>query len=230
MTTETPKPLPFLVPVLLGLTAGYVDTAGFMALHGLFTAHVTGNFVTIGAAIVFGTAGVVTKLLALPTFCAALLIFRLLHFRLVDRGWPALKTFLGVQVVMLGVAGALAIWHGAFSHEDDWATMTTGLLLVIGMAIQNGLQRVHMSSAPPTTMMTGTTTQIMLDLGDMVHGAGGEQSPVVKARLARMGQAVLVFAVGCALAALLYAIMGVWCFSLPPLLVLLVYFQYGNDT
>jgi uncharacterized membrane protein YoaK (UPF0700 family) len=38
-------------------------------LQGLFTAHVTGNFVTIGAALVFGTSGVVAKLLALPVFC-----------------------------------------------------------------------------------------------------------------------------------------------------------------
>jgi|ERR1700754_1516118 len=229
MVTETTKPLPFLVPAVLGLTAGYVDTASFMALHGLFTAHVTGNFVTIGAAIVFGTAGVVTKLLALPTFCVALLVFRLLHYRLVERGWQVLKTFLGLQVVLLGLAGALAIYHGSFSHEDDWATMTTGLLLVAGMAVQNGVQRVHMGSTPPTTIMTGTTTQIMLDLGDLVHGVTGEQRTVITARLARMGQAVLVFAVGCALGALLYATTGVWCFALPPLLVLLAYLHFGKS-
>ena len=55
------------VPILFSINGGYVDTAGFLALQGLFTAHVTGNFVTIGAALVFGTSGVVAKLLALPT-------------------------------------------------------------------------------------------------------------------------------------------------------------------
>jgi uncharacterized membrane protein YoaK (UPF0700 family) len=32
----------------LSVTAGYVDTAGYLALQGLFSAHVTGNFVTLG--------------------------------------------------------------------------------------------------------------------------------------------------------------------------------------
>jgi uncharacterized membrane protein YoaK (UPF0700 family) len=31
------------LPLIFSLNAGYVDTAGFLALHGLFTAHVTGN-------------------------------------------------------------------------------------------------------------------------------------------------------------------------------------------
>jgi len=48
------------LPVLLSVNAGYVDTAGFLALHGLFTAHVTGNFVTLGAALVMPLAGKLT--------------------------------------------------------------------------------------------------------------------------------------------------------------------------
>ncbi len=39
---------PYLAP-LRAFTAGFVDTTGFVALFGLFTAHVTGNFVLIGA-------------------------------------------------------------------------------------------------------------------------------------------------------------------------------------
>ena len=57
---------------LLSFNGGYVDTAGFLALQGLFTAHVTGNFVTLGATLVTGAHGVLPKLLALPVFCAAI--------------------------------------------------------------------------------------------------------------------------------------------------------------
>jgi hypothetical protein len=34
------------LPAVLSLTAGYADTSGFLALKGLFTSRVTGNFVT----------------------------------------------------------------------------------------------------------------------------------------------------------------------------------------
>ncbi len=39
------------VPALLSFNGGYADTAGYLALQGLFTAHVTGNIVTLGAAL-----------------------------------------------------------------------------------------------------------------------------------------------------------------------------------
>jgi len=57
-----------VVAALLSFNGGFVDTAGFLGLQGLFTAHVTGNFVTLGAALVFGTHGIIAKLLALPEF------------------------------------------------------------------------------------------------------------------------------------------------------------------
>ena len=73
------------VPTLLSFNGGYLDTAGYLALQGLFTAHITGNFVTIGAALVFGTSGVVAKLLALPVFCAVIIISRLASLTIVGR-------------------------------------------------------------------------------------------------------------------------------------------------
>ena len=41
----------------------------FPPFQGLFTAHVTGNFVPLGAALVLGTGGIVNKLIALPVSC-----------------------------------------------------------------------------------------------------------------------------------------------------------------
>src|SRR5256885_7291583 len=64
------------LPRILSVNAGFMDTAAYLALKGLFTAHVTGNFVTLGAALVLGTSGALAKVLALPVFCIVVLLAR----------------------------------------------------------------------------------------------------------------------------------------------------------
>ena len=49
---------------------GYVDTLGFAALFGLFTAHVSGNFVLIGAEVENVGQGVLMKLMVFSAFVA----------------------------------------------------------------------------------------------------------------------------------------------------------------
>jgi len=95
------------LPLLLSLNAEFVDTAGFLALQGLFTAHVTGNFVTLGASLVLGTSGAVAKLLALPVFCVVVMAVRLLSSALSQREFPALKILLGLKIILLIVGAAL---------------------------------------------------------------------------------------------------------------------------
>jgi uncharacterized membrane protein YoaK (UPF0700 family) len=206
------------IPILLSVTAGYVDTAGYVALQGLFTAHVTGNFVTLGASLVFGSSGALAKLLALPTFCIVIILTRWLGHGLQARGLPALRSLLTLKVVLLAAAAALAIHFGPFMSGDSGPALVTGLTLVAAMAIQNAAQRIHFGSSPPTTIMTGTTTQLMIDIADLAHSLPADKAMAARDRLARMSAGVLAFAFGCAAAALLYSRAGIYCFLVPPLL------------
>jgi uncharacterized membrane protein YoaK (UPF0700 family) len=62
--------------------------------------------------------------------------------------------------------------------------------------------------------MTGTTTQVMLDIADKIYPREGAKAP--PARLVQMATNVVVFAIGCGVAALLYTRLNVWCFVVPP--------------
>jgi uncharacterized membrane protein YoaK (UPF0700 family) len=207
------------IPRILSITAGFMDTAAFLALKGLFTARVTGNFVTLGAALLLGTSGALPKILALPVFCVVVVAVRLISYALRDRSRPVAGTFLAAQLALTILGAVLATSFGPFPDADGYAVLATGMTFVAARAIQNAAHRVHFSSAPPSTIMTGTTTQIMMDLGDVIHGLSSEKAAATHERLRQMTTSVLCFATGCALGALLYASIGVWCFWLAPALV-----------
>jgi uncharacterized membrane protein YoaK (UPF0700 family) len=215
------KSMRLTVPTLLSFNGGYVDTIGYLSLQGLFTSHVTGNFVTIGAALVFGTSGIVAKLLALPVFCIVIIVTRLVSFLLPP--WPVFETMLTLNLLLLLVAAVLAIAMGPFADGNTGPAIIVGMTLVSAMAIQNAANRIHLGTAPPTTIMTGTTTQIMIDIADMIRGVPepGAAFDAIRSRLRRMCVAVATFAVGAAAGALLFNKIGSWCFALPPVVAIL---------
>jgi len=203
-----------LLPLVLSFNAGFVDTAGFLALQGLFTAHVTGNFVTLGASLALGTSGALAKLLALPVFCAVVIASRWFGTLLSHRSAHPFVPLLAIKVLLLVAGAGLAIHFGPFHDGDNWQAILTGMVLVAAMAIQNAVHRVHLASSPPSTLMTGTTTQVMLDIADKIYPREGAKAP--PARLVQMATNVVVFAIGCGVAALLYTHLNVWCFVVPP--------------
>ncbi|TWF52272.1 YoaK family protein [Neorhizobium alkalisoli] len=207
--------------VLLALNAGYVDTSGFLALQGLFTAHVTGNFVTLGATVALGTAGGLAKILALPVFCLVVFLSRLTGIFLQSRNWPVLRPLLVAKLVLLIGAAVLAVTHGPFDDGNALATVVMGMILVTAMAIQNALHRLHLGKSPPSTLMTGTTTQIMIDLAEIVSGSKPEEKAASSARIKKMLVSVVAFAAGCALSAGAFIEASVWCFVVPPVFALL---------
>lgn len=172
----------------LSFLAGYVDTLGFIVLHGLFTAHVTGNFVLLGREVVAPGNDVLLKLLAFPAFVAGVTAVRALVRRRQRAGDDALRSahLLQAALMLAAAAGSLA---------GSAADMAAGLLCAAAMGAQNGYGKLLLAKLPASTVMTGNVTQLVIDALDR---AGGAQRPA----LAALGGGVLAFAAGCVAGAL----------------------------
>jgi uncharacterized membrane protein YoaK (UPF0700 family) len=202
-----------ILAALLSFNAGFVDTAGFLGLQGLFTAHVTGNFVTLAAVFVLGTqGGAINKVLALPEFVLAVALTRVAGVVLTRRRMPTLSLLLSAEVTLLLLFFALGVGFGPFPDSDVPLALLAGCAGVAAMALQNAVQRVHFPGTPPTTIMTSNTTQAVLDGVDLLRGGGSAQ---VKTRFEITFRSIAWFAAGCALAASLYYLAGFWSLAVP---------------
>jgi uncharacterized membrane protein YoaK (UPF0700 family) len=118
---------------------------------------------------------------------------------------------LTAKLVPLILGAYLAIRLSPFVNGDAWPAILTGMTLVSAMAIQNAVHRIHLGTAPPTTLMTETTTQIMIDVADAIRGLSPDARVTTLFRLRHMAVAILTFAFGAAAAAYLFSQLGSWC-------------------
>jgi uncharacterized membrane protein YoaK (UPF0700 family) len=138
-----------VVAALLSFNGGFVDANGYFGLQSLFIAHVTGNFVTLGAAMVHGSHGIIGKVLALPEFILIIALARLTGGALRTYDLPVLRILLGIKVALLLCFFGLAVIYGPFPDPDTPVALLTGFSGVAAMAVQNAVQRVHFASLPP---------------------------------------------------------------------------------
>jgi uncharacterized membrane protein YoaK (UPF0700 family) len=177
----------------LAFVAGWVDTVGFVALFGLFTAHVTGNFVLIGSELARASGSVLLKLLAFPAFIVAVAATRVLVLRLEARRRPVLPLLLAAECLLL--AGFMAAGRAAVPIHDSAApfAMAAGLLGAAAMGVQNAAARLVLTSLVPTTVMTGNVTQLVIDAVDLARSAGDAD---LRARASRFVVPIVAFAIG----------------------------------
>lgn len=193
---------------LLAFTAGYVDTLGFVGLFGLFTAHVTGNFVLIGAMAVQPSTGLAAKLLALPVFVAgvALVAIASMHRRARGHGFGA--WLLGAQAFLLAAFMLAAHAAAPLLGTDHPAGIAAAELGVLAMAVQNAGGKLAFGELSPTTVMTGNVTQVVIDLVSL--SGSREQAGEARRRLARFLPPILAFAAGALAGGLGFAFAGFW--------------------
>ncbi len=190
----------------MGFLAGYVDTLGFIALFGLFTAHVTGNFVLIAVSMADPTqTPSLLKLLAFPAFILGVAAARLLVAGCERRGTSAVKPSYALQLVLLlgfMVCGMLAEPVG---RSVGALAMAAGLLGAAAMGAHSAASKLLLTHLAPTSMMTGNVTQLVIDATDWLRGAA---DGATKARCGKFFWPVVAFALGCAAAAFAYLAFG----------------------
>ncbi|PKO91845.1 MAG: DUF1275 domain-containing protein [Betaproteobacteria bacterium HGW-Betaproteobacteria-1] len=213
----------YLMIALLSFIGGYVDTFGFIALFGLFTAHITGNFVLMGAMLVHPMQGGLLKLLAFPAFLLGVAASRIIVLNFESRQKSPLKTLFLVQGILLTgfmVAGLMAPLP--LESDTEPAAIFAGMLGAMAMAIQSAGGRTTLSGIVHTTVMTGNVTHMIIDITDIVYSKNAELKARARARLLQLAPAVSAFFVGALSAAAGYLKFGYWSVMLPILLLLIL--------
>jgi uncharacterized membrane protein YoaK (UPF0700 family) len=216
-TSDTaPQSTPASLPVLLAFTAGYVDTVGFVGLFGLFTAHVTGNFVLIGSEIAKPTSGVLIKFLAFPAFIVAVIVARVVVLVAERAGVRCGPLLLGLQALLL-LGFMVAGWLALPLHDASTpAALMAGMLGAAAMGIQNAAGKLIWNALTPTTVMTGNVTQLVIDLVDLVRGSSEAGTA---ARMRRFFWPVVAFGVGAIAGALGFVEFSFLALALPIVLI-----------
>jgi uncharacterized membrane protein YoaK (UPF0700 family) len=201
--------------VALGFLAGYVDTLGFIGLFGLFTAHVTGNFVLIGRAMAKPSQDVLIKLLVFPVFILFVALGRLMILHWERSGGRQLRNSFLLQLALM-TATVVCAWRAApMLDAAAPLTLLTGMLCAGAMAVQNTYGKLLLGKVAATTVMTGNVTQLVIDLVDTLRGDGE-----ARGRLKKLFWPVLAFGTGCIGGALAYIAAGFNGLLLPCVILL----------
>jgi len=204
--------------LVLAFVSGFVDTAVFVAMGGLFVAHVTGNFVLLGATLAGATSGgahegaATLQLIAFPVFFISAMLAPAIAARVPpQRGTLVLLAL----ATLLLVLGALAAVLGL----QPKAVIALGFASAMGLL--NAAHRMDAKLGPPFTVMTGNVTAVAIEAAHRLGLAPTTREGPVGAPAATMLALVIAFALGCAVGALVERALGLGAMLLPSALLAL---------
>ncbi|WP_346986054.1 YoaK family protein [Chryseobacterium sp. POE27] len=155
----------FYLSLIMAFSAGFVDTSTFTVADGLFSAHITGNFVVFAYKLShYHTLSDFTNLISFPVFVSAVILTRKVNN--MCKNEKAIFISIGVFLIIAGCA--------AFILEQDH--IKTGfiyhsmlMLIVFSMGVQNTVNRLYPDSTfGSTTVMTGNVTKAILDFSSYI--------------------------------------------------------------
>jgi len=203
-STRTPLAIA-LLPFVLSLIAGSTDVIGFLGLNGLFTAHITGNLVTLAAHVVARSPAILSYLLAVPIFMLALLLTQLLAAMLRREHLPTRTPLLIVHCLLLVAFVATCSPLSPGFDSDSPRALTAAMLGVAAMAVQGALLQISLVSTPPTGVMTTNVVHFMLALGRLLTSDNGATNEHARKELLHVLLVIVGFTLGCVAGAASYA-------------------------
>lgn len=212
MRAASLKLQPWLL-ILLSVIAGMVDVIGFLRLD-LFTAHVTGDIVVIGALLVRHDRVSPAQILAVPVFMLAVAATWLFAKVLGKHGSDLLRPLLVIQFLLIT---CVSIFSGITRPSvDPHGIMATiaAMIAVTAMGCQFALLRLALPVAPSTAVMTGNLTNAVLGLVNL----SARDRPLLLTDPGKITAALRLlagFLLGCVLATIAVMHLGDWAWSLP---------------
>jgi len=163
---------------LLGLTAGFVNAAGFLGF-AVLTTNVTGHAALFAESIAFqdwSTARVVTLWMLLflaGAFCSSLITTLMNKNSRFSYGLPIL------------IEMAILLFTAVYGHKTDATIVSKEVFaggLLFAMGLQNSLVSVISGSVVRTTHLTGTFTDLGIELAQLI-GQKVKDRSVLKAKI-----------------------------------------------
>ena len=201
------------LPTLLSLIAGMVDLIGFLGL-GIFTAHVTGNIVVVGALIVRHNRVNPAQILAIPVFILAVAVTWLIAKASGRRGVGLMRPLLLIQFLLITCLLIFSVITKPSADPHGLMATIAAMIAVTAMGCQFALLRLSLPVAPSTAVMTGNLTNAVLGLVD----SSSRTAPLMESDSKRLADALHLlvgFFVGCVLATPALMYLGDWAWSLP---------------
>ncbi|MGD9509488.1 MAG: DUF1275 family protein [Geminicoccaceae bacterium] len=202
----------------LSATAGATGAIAFLALDGLFTAHITDNIVILASQVVTRGNADLAELISVPAFMLALALAGLLGLSLARRGEPsALDVRLPLQVLLLLGFFLLGLRIDPAFDPDTPVPLRAGMLGIMAMAVQNALVQTELPGAPTTAVLTTSITRFAIASVDAV-AAPLEERETGRAKAAALLPPILGFLAGCLAGVVLARQIGLAALMLPTFL------------
>jgi uncharacterized membrane protein YoaK (UPF0700 family) len=139
---------------------------------------------------------------------------RLLAMVLERQGFDPLPWLLSVETGLLAGFGLCGMLGAPLGAADGAPAIAVGMLAVAAMGLQNAIGRLSLGHLAPTTVMTVSVSQAVIDATDLVL-RNAEDLDQVRERFLRVLPAIAAFAAGALCGAFGIAHLAFGCIVLP---------------